>query len=129
MGTFREATTLNDSLVEASSSSRRSIHKSTTSLPFMPENRQFGHFIMITMIVTATHDSAIRWLDRDVITTGDHSKCADGCERSRFRTAQRVLAITIVDNLALASSRQVEVAGEDFARATIAIAQILGAIA
>src|SRR5882724_10337645 len=28
------------------------------------------------------------------ITTGDHSKRADGCERSRFRAAQRVLAIS-----------------------------------
>jgi hypothetical protein len=27
----------------------------------MTENRQFRSFIIITMILTATHDSAIRW--------------------------------------------------------------------
>jgi MFS family permease len=52
------------------------------------------------------------WIGRTIvavseITTGDHSKRADGCECSRFRTAQRVLAITIVHDLALASSRQI----------------------
>jgi len=31
----------------------------------MTENRQFDHFIIITMILTAAHDSTIRWLDRD----------------------------------------------------------------
>ena len=50
------------------------------------------------------------------ITTGDHSKRADGCERSRFRTTQRVLAITNAHDLALPPSRQVQVAGEDVAR-------------
>jgi hypothetical protein len=34
------------------------------------------------------------------ITTGDHSERADGRERSRFRAAQRVLAIAIVNQLA-----------------------------
>jgi hypothetical protein len=29
----------------------------TNSLPFMTENRQFSHFIIITMILTTTHDS------------------------------------------------------------------------
>lgn len=56
------------------------------------------------------------------LTTGDHSKRVDGCERSRFRTAQRVLAITITHDLALASSRQVEVAGEYIARIVAALA-------
>jgi hypothetical protein len=49
------------------------------------------------------------------ITTGDHSKRADGCEGSRFRATQRVLTITVVHDLALASSRQVQVAGKDIA--------------
>ena len=31
------------------------------SLLFMTENRQFDSFIIITMILIATHDSAIRW--------------------------------------------------------------------
>src|SRR5262249_2562533 len=31
----------------------------------MTENRQFDHFIILTMILTAAHDSALRWLDRD----------------------------------------------------------------
>src|SRR5262249_37433082 len=33
--------------------------KSTNSLLFMTENRQFDHFIIIKMILTAAHDSAI----------------------------------------------------------------------
>src|SRR5277367_3209054 len=36
-------------------------HKSISSLPFITENRQFHQFIIITMILTAPHDSAIRW--------------------------------------------------------------------
>jgi len=56
------------------------------------------------------------------ITTRDHSERADGCERSRFRTAKRVLAITIVDDLALASSRQVQVAREGVTRIVTAFA-------
>src|SRR5262252_4798124 len=36
--------------------SRRSIHKSTDSSLFMTENRQFDHFIILTMILTAAHD-------------------------------------------------------------------------
>src|SRR5436190_23361337 len=28
---------------------------------FMTENRQFRHFIIVTMILTTRHDSAIRW--------------------------------------------------------------------
>src|SRR5882672_5603286 len=34
---------------------------STISLLFMTENRQFHSFIIITMILIAAHDSAIRW--------------------------------------------------------------------
>jgi hypothetical protein len=38
------------------------------------------------------------------ITTGDHSECANGRERSRFGAAQCVLAISIVNQFALASA-------------------------
>ena len=44
-------------LAEASRSYRRSIHKSTNSFLFMTPNRQFRYFIIITMILTTTHDS------------------------------------------------------------------------
>jgi hypothetical protein len=47
------------------------------------------------------------------ITTGDHSKRADGCQRSRFRATQGVLAIAIAHDLPLASSWKVQVACED----------------
>ena len=50
------------------------------------------------------------------ITTGDHSKRADGRERPRFRAAQRVLAIAVANDLALESARQIEVAREGLAR-------------
>src|SRR5258706_14108319 len=36
-------------------------HKSINSLLFITENRQFHKFIIITMILTSPHDSAIRW--------------------------------------------------------------------
>jgi hypothetical protein len=36
-------------------------HKSLNSLLFITENRQFHKFIIITMILTSPHDSAIRW--------------------------------------------------------------------
>src|SRR5437762_9576429 len=36
-------------------------HKSINSLLFVTENRQFHKFIIITMILTSPHDSAIRW--------------------------------------------------------------------
>src|SRR5216684_3223019 len=36
-------------------------HKSINSLLFITENRQFHKFIIITMILTPPHDSAIRW--------------------------------------------------------------------
>jgi hypothetical protein len=37
------------------------LHKSINSLLFITENRQFHKFIIITMILTSPHDSAIRW--------------------------------------------------------------------
>jgi hypothetical protein len=46
------------------------------------------------------------------ITTGDHSERANGRERSRFGGAQRVLAISIVHQLAIASAWQVKMARE-----------------
>jgi len=56
------------------------------------------------------------------ITTGDHSKRTDSCERSRFRTTQRVLAIANAHDLALPPSRQVQVVGEDVTRIMTALA-------
>jgi hypothetical protein len=41
------------------------------------------------------------------ITTGDHSECTNGRERSRFGAAQGVFAIAVVNELALWSARQV----------------------
>jgi hypothetical protein len=46
------------------------------------------------------------------ITTGDHSECTDGRERPRFGTAQGVLAIAVMNQFALWSTWQVNVAGE-----------------
>jgi hypothetical protein len=46
------------------------------------------------------------------ITTGDHSKCTHGRERSRFGAAQGVLGIAVVNELALAPARQVNVSVE-----------------
>jgi hypothetical protein len=54
------AGTVEPEVARASTSSRRSIHNGTTSLLFMTENRQFHSFIIITMILIVTHDSAIR---------------------------------------------------------------------
>jgi hypothetical protein len=56
------------------------------------------------------------------ITTGDHSKRPDRCERARFRAAQFVLAISVTNDLAIASSRQVEVTREDLARVRTPVA-------
>jgi len=61
------------------------------------------------------------------ITTGDHSEYTDGRERSRFGTAQGVLAIAVVNELALRSARQVNLSGEcirdlSIAFTTVAIA-------
>jgi hypothetical protein len=39
----------------------RGLHQSINSLLFIAENRQFHKFIMITMILTYPHDSAICW--------------------------------------------------------------------
>jgi hypothetical protein len=39
------------------------------SLLFMTENRQFDYFILITMILTAAHDSTIRWLDHRLLNS------------------------------------------------------------
>jgi hypothetical protein len=46
------------------------------------------------------------------ITTGDHSECTNGRERPGFRAAQGVFAIAVVNELALWSARQVNVAHE-----------------
>ena len=40
------------------------------SLLVMTENRQFHSFIIITMILIATHDSAIRW--RTILTLSNY---------------------------------------------------------
>jgi hypothetical protein len=46
------------------------------------------------------------------ITTRDHSECTDGRERPRFGTAQGVLAIAVVNELALAPARQLNMSAE-----------------
>jgi hypothetical protein len=46
------------------------------------------------------------------ITTGDHSECTNGRERPGFGAAQGVFAIAVVNELALWSARQVNVARE-----------------
>jgi hypothetical protein len=55
------------------------------------------------------------------ITTGDHSERADGRERSWFRAAQRVLAIAVADDLALVSTRQVQIARGRVTRIAVAL--------
>ena len=49
--TFPETTTLNSSLAQAW----------INFLLFVMQNRQFYQFIIITMILLCSHDSAIRW--------------------------------------------------------------------
>jgi hypothetical protein len=60
------------------------------------------------------------------ITTGDHPKRANRGKRSRFGSAQRVLAIAIAiaiaDDLSLQTARQIEVAREDVARIDLPLA-------
>jgi hypothetical protein len=46
------------------------------------------------------------------ITTGDYSEGTNGRERPRFGTAQGVLAIAVMNELALWSARQVNMSGE-----------------
>ena len=63
------------------------------------------------------------------ITTGDHSECTNGRERPRLGAAQGVLAIAVVNQLALWSARQVNVASEcirDFAIAFSIVAISVG---
>ncbi|PYQ78897.1 MAG: hypothetical protein DMG03_27255 [Acidobacteria bacterium] len=55
------------------------------------------------------------------ITTGDHSKNANRCERPRFGTAQGVRAIPVAYDLALASARQIQIAREGVSRIPIAV--------
>src|SRR5262245_56346278 len=50
------------------------------------------------------------------VTTGDHSKGADGRERLRFRATERVLAIPVANDLALQSARQIQVARKGLTR-------------
>jgi hypothetical protein len=54
------------------------------------------------------------------ITTGNHPECTDGRERPRFGAAQCVLAISIVDQLAIASARQVNMSAECIRRLALA---------
>ena len=62
------------------------------------------------------------------ITTGDHSECTNGCERSRFRAAQGVLAIAVMNELALAPARQVNVSCECVSALTIAFSIVAIAV-
>ncbi len=57
------------------------------SLLFMTESRQFRSFIIITMILIATHESATRWeevLGAGWIAASDR-KCVRNPERDRER--------------------------------------------
>jgi hypothetical protein len=56
------------------------------------------------------------------VTTGDHSERANGRQRSRFGATQRVLAISIVHQLAIASAWQAKVARERVPDLAIAFA-------
>ena len=58
------------------------------------------------------------------ITTGGHSERANNRERSRFGAAQRVLAISIVHQLAIAFAWQVNVARERVPDLRIAFARV-----
>jgi hypothetical protein len=63
------------------------------------------------------------------VTTGDHSECANGRERSRFGAPQGVLAIAVANEFALWSPRQVDMTREcvsDFAIAFSVVALALG---
>ncbi|MCA1586257.1 MAG: hypothetical protein LC791_16290 [Acidobacteria bacterium] len=62
------------------------------------------------------------------ITTGDHSERANGRERSRFRAAQGVLAISIVHQLAIASAWQVNVPRERVPDLGLAFARVAVAV-
>jgi hypothetical protein len=63
------------------------------------------------------------------ITTGDHSECTDGRKRPRFGATQGVLAIAVMNQFALWSTRQVNVSSEcirDFAITVSIVAIALG---
>jgi hypothetical protein len=63
------------------------------------------------------------------IATGDHSERANGREGSRFGAAQRVVAISVVNQLAIAPAGQVNMARErvpDFAIAFSRVAVSVG---
>jgi hypothetical protein len=55
------------------------------------------------------------------ITTGDHSECTNGRERPGFGAAQGVLAIAVVNELALWSARQVNMSAECIRGLAIAV--------
>jgi hypothetical protein len=57
------------------------------------------------------------------VTTGDHSKRTNGCERTRFGSTQRVLTVTVSHELAFRSARQVEMTRERLARVSVARAR------
>jgi hypothetical protein len=58
------------------------------------------------------------------ITTGDHSKRADRRERTRFRAAECVLAITFADDFALEPTRQIQISYKWLARIGRSIAWV-----
>jgi hypothetical protein len=62
------------------------------------------------------------------ITTGDHSECTHGRERSRFGAAQGVFASAVVNELALWSARQVNVSAECIRDLAIAFSIVTVAI-
>ena len=62
------------------------------------------------------------------VTTGDHSKGANGRQRARFRAAQGVLAVAVANDLPLQSARQVDVPRERVARLPIALTTVAVAL-
>ncbi len=55
------------------------------------------------------------------VTTGDHSKGADGRERPRFGAAKCVFAVTIANDLPLRATRQMNMSRERISWAPIAL--------
>jgi hypothetical protein len=62
------------------------------------------------------------------ITTGDHSKRADGRERARLGTAQCVFTIAVPYDFAVQPARQIEITRERLARIEGAIRRLAVAI-
>src|SRR5262249_18295097 len=58
------------------------------------------------------------------ITTGDHSKGTNGCQRARLRAAARIVTIAVVDELPLHPARQVHMPSQRVTRLPVALTTI-----